>query len=251
MQDPSILFSVALKVLYKYCDVVLDCTKITILHRLMATLFPSLISGNLLDLGREIKMLDPYVDGYHLDVMDFHFVPNLTWGPDFINAIRSATPKVLFVHLMVEYPETYFDRMDLSKNDIVAIHYESPSKFSLESIFEQINSYGWTPSIALNPATGVKSLFPLKDSLKNVLLMSVEPGFSGQEFKPHTLQKLAELALWRREQNLSFTIGLDGGINATNCGPLIKLGADQLAIASAIFNHPNYAEAIKNIIKNC
>ncbi len=216
----------------------------------MPTLFPSLISADLLNLRQEINLIDPYVDGYHLDVMDFHFVPNLTWGPLFINEVRTATQKPLFIHLMVEYPEKYFDRLHLFEGDIVAVHYESPSQHSIEELFRQIASYGWTPSIAINPSTNLDPLYFLKDSLQNVLLMSVDPGFSGQTFIPEVLEKLKTLSAWRRQYDLSFTISMDGGINESNCAQLIKLGADQLAVASAIFNHPNRIEAIKNILKN-
>lgn len=216
----------------------------------MATLFPSLISADLLNLKHEIMLLDPHVDGYHLDVMDFHFVPNLTWGPAFINAIRSTTQKPLFIHLMVEFPEKYFDRMHLAEGDTIAIHYESPSLYSVEELLRQISSHACIPSIALNPSTSLDPIYHLKDMLKNVLIMSVEPGFSGQPFKVETLEKLKDLSSWRRHHGLSFTISMDGGINERNCSQLIELGADQLAIASAIFSQPDHIEAIKNIVKN-
>lgn len=217
---------------------------------LMAALFPSLISANLLNLETEIHALDPYVSGYHLDVMDFHFVPNLTWGPSFINAIRTATKKPLFIHLMVEYPEKYFDRLKLHENDIVAIHYESPSLYTPKQLLELISSYGWTASLAINPSTSLDPVFSLKDYLSNVLLMSVEPGFSGQSFIPHTFEKLATLSNWRKEQNLSFTISVDGGINESNFSELVTLGVDQLAVASAIFNQADRIAAIRNFLKN-
>lgn len=216
----------------------------------MAALFPSLISANLLNLETEIHTLDPYVAGYHLDVMDFHFVPNLTWGPSFINAIRTATKKPLFVHLMVDYPEKYFDRFKLHQDDIVAIHYESPSAYTHEQLLQSICSRGWIASLALNPATPLDALHPLKNHLQNVLLMSVEPGFSGQTFIPDSLEKLSTLAAWRRENNLSFTISIDGGINEANSSELISRGADQLAVASAIFSHTDRIRAIKNILRN-
>ncbi len=216
----------------------------------MAELFPSLISADLLNLQQQVDLLDPYVEGYHLDIMDFHFVPNLTWGPPFINALRQATDKPLFIHLMVEYPENYFDRMNLHEGDIVAIHYESPSALTVHTLFKEIRKQGWIPSIALNPTTSLESIYPLKDVLKNVLIMSVNPGFSGQPFLPHSAEKLKTLAAWRRSHNLSFIIGMDGGINKNNCKELIKNGADQLAIASAIFNHATPVEALLKIKKN-
>ena len=214
-------------------------------------IFPSLISADLLNLKKEIAILEPYVAGYHLDVMDFHFVPNLTWGPAFVNAIRTATQKTLFIHLMVEYPENYFDRLHIHEGDIVAVHYESPSDYSIEELFRQISLRGWVPSIAINPQTPLDPVFFLKDSLKNVLLMSVEPGFSGQTFIPQVVDKLKALATWRHQHELSFTISMDGGIDQSNCKNLINFGVDQLAIASAIFSHSDRILAIQNILKNC
>lgn len=217
----------------------------------MAAIFPSLISAHLLELKKEILLLEPYVAGYHLDVMDFHFVSNLTWGPDFINAIRKVTQKTLYVHLMVEYPEKYFNRLQLSQSDIVAVHYESPSEYSLQELIRLIKSHGWVPSIAFNPATPLDPVFLLKDHLENVLLMSVDPGFSGQQFKESTLSKLATLASWRQQHNLQFSICVDGGINTTNCSNLVRSGADQLALASAIFSHHDRIKAVRDILDKC
>lgn len=217
----------------------------------MVRIFPSLISADLLNLEREILEIDPYVSGYHLDVMDFHFVPNLTWGPSFINRIRRVTYKPLYIHLMVDYPEKYFKHFSLQKGDTVAIHYESPSLFTPLELFTIIQSYNLIPSIALKPSTALDVVFSLEESLSDVLIMSVEPGFSGQTFIPAIKEKIAALASWKRAHNLSFTISVDGGINRSNFGELVRLGADQLAIASAIFSDPNRLDAIKNISKNC
>lgn len=216
----------------------------------MANIFPSLISADLLNLKHEIEEIDPYVGGYHIDVADFHFVPNLTWGPAFINAIRLATYKPLWVHLMVEYPEKYFDRLALQEEDIVSFHAESKSTYSMQSLTMLIKSNNWIPSIALNPTTPLSILIPLKDLLEHVLIMSVEPGFSGQSFIPSVQEKIQCLVEWRKEHQLSFTIAVDGGIDASNFSNLVNLGATQLAVASAIFSHTNRLAAIKDIVKN-
>jgi ribulose-phosphate 3-epimerase len=213
----------------------------------MNGIYPSLISSNLLALGTEVQQLEPYAAGFHLDVMDFHFVPNLTWGPDFINALRKVTDKKLWVHLMVDYPEKYFERLKLSPHDIVTIHLESPSSLSITSLCTTIKSYNWIPSIALNPHTPLEALIALPVALEHVLLMSVQPGFSGQTFLPFVLHKLKALNAFRQAHNLSFTIGLDGGITQEKILELKHLGANQLAVASALFNTSNPRKTLKNL----
>ncbi len=213
----------------------------------MVEIFPSLISANLLHLQEELSTLEPYVAGFHLDVMDFHFVPNLTWGPSFINQIRMGTKKQLWVHLMVDYPETYFDRLILNAGDIVTIHIESPSLYDFNTLSSAISQRGWTASVALNPSTPLEVLNGLKTN--HVLLMSVEPGFSGQQFIPDTIEKLKSLDAKRLQSGIPYTIALDGGITENNVEELIQNGANQLAIASALFSHLNRIAAIKRFLK--
>lgn len=219
----------------------------------MAQFFPSLISANLLKLQEEIALLEPYVTGFHIDVMDFHFVPNLTWGPPFINEIRAATKKQLFVHLMVDYPEKYLDRMKLHEQDIVSVHFECKSDKGIIAILKELKARGWTASIALNPGTSITSLAGLTGdhvTFDHVLLMTVEPGFSGQEFIGDMFEKLKNLAAFRTQQGLSFPIAVDGGVNQDNVQELIRLGADQFAIASAIFNYPDRIATLKKFPTN-
>ncbi len=214
----------------------------------MVELFPSLISANLLRLQEEIELLEPHVAGFHIDIMDFHFVPNLTWGPAFVEAIRQATHKKLWIHLMVDYPEKYLSLLELFEHDIVSIHWESPRKESIEHTFDSIRARGLTPSLAINPRTSLEILYSFAP--EHVLLMSVEPGFSGQEFIENTFDKLKELALYKKKHNLPLTIALDGGINLTNTKKLVQTGAEQLAIASGIFSHQNRVEAVQKILKS-
>ncbi|MBA3751479.1 ribulose-phosphate 3-epimerase [Candidatus Dependentiae bacterium] len=216
----------------------------------MIKIFPSLISSDLLQIKQTLELLDPLVEGYHLDIMDFHFVPNLTWGPAFVNAIRAATKKQLFVHLMVDNPEQYFDLFSLQEDDIVSFHYESPSGYTPEELTTQISSRGWIPSIALNPETPLEVIFSLTN-LQHLLLMSVNPGFSGQTFITSTLEKLVQSATIRSQRNKPFTIAVDGGINENNCYELASSGADELAIATAIFKDPSPSQALLRLRKAC
>lgn len=215
----------------------------------MTAIFPSLISADLLNLENVIKKIDSYSNGYHLDVMDFHFVPNLTWGPDFINSIRKATKKKLLVHLMVEYPEKYLDRFKLKKSDIISVHIESPSTLMIEELLSLIKKKNLISSVALNPFTPIESILGIKTQLQHVLLMSVHPGFSGQKFLPHVLLKLKSLNTFKKTHNLHFKIAVDGGINLNNCKSIIKSGADELAIASAIFDKKSPIKALKEFSK--
>ncbi len=209
----------------------------------MVQIFPSLIAANLLNLEKEIQRLEPHVDGYHIDVMDFHFVPNLTLGPDFVNAIRAATKKPLMVHLMVDYPERYFKRMALKEDDIVSIHPESPSENTPTELIQAIADLGWTPSLALNPDTNISVVQTIDAPLKHILLMSVNPGFSGQEFMPLVYEKIKEA------QHLDAIIAVDGGVNLDNARKLADTGAHQLVLGSALFKDSDPVKALSAIQK--
>lgn len=211
----------------------------------MIEIFPSLISADLLNLQKEIETLEPYCAGFHLDIMDFHFVDNITWGFDFINQIRKFSKKQLQIHLMVQYPEKYLSRLILNQNDIISIHIESVSNIPVEEILYKIRDLNLMPSIAISPFTPLESLISLNFKLEHVLLMSVNPGFSGQKFMPHTINRLIALNNFRQTHNSYFKICVDGGINLDNYKILIQNGADQLAIASAIFDFKNRIEALK------
>jgi ribulose-phosphate 3-epimerase len=213
----------------------------------MLKVFPSLISANVLKLEQEIKLLEPHCAGFHLDVMDFHFVPNLTWGPVFINAIRKITHKQLHVHLMVDNPEKYLDVCLLQPGDIISVHPESRSAISLPALLYEIKIRGLIPSIALKPSTPLEAAITLQAPLEHILLMSVEPGFSGQPFISRIFSKLQALVQFRNAHNLKFAIAMDGGINQKNIKQLADTGVNQVAIASAIFSSYNQVQALQTL----
>lgn len=212
----------------------------------MAQIFPSLIAADPLTLGATINLLDPYVSGYHLDIMDFHFVPNLTIGPDIVHAVRKATNKPLLIHLMVDYPERYLDRLRLQKGDVVAIHAESRSDLSLSKLINTLRSLGWTPSLALNPETDVFIATTISVPLEHLLLMSVNPGFSGQTLMPMIYDKITQV----HSLGHSYTLAIDGGVNADNAPQLVAAGADQLVIGSALFKTPDPVATLQAIQKS-
>lgn len=207
-------------------------------------IFPSLISGDLLNLEHQIKQLEPYCAGFHLDVMDFHFVPNLTWGTQFVNAIRAATTKPLWVDLLVDKPQQYLDRLSLQKHDIVSIHYESTYP---ENIFKTVTSMDLQASLALDPTTPLEAVQPFIELVNQITLMSVKPGFSGQAFIPNSVERLKQLAAMRKQSNLSFSIGMDGGLNEQTLPLVVPYGLDMAGIASGIFSHKNPVAALKKL----
>lgn len=210
----------------------------------MIKIFPSIIEGNILNLESQIKYLEPYCDGFHLDVMDFHFVPNLTFGPIFVNKITQITNKKNFIHLMVDNPEKWLDLLDLKKEDTFCFHVEASK--NCKKIIDEIHKKNWSAGIAINPKTSLETIYPFISEIETVLLMSVEPGFSGQKFIPNTLDKIKQLVQYKKDNNLKFSITIDGGVNEKNIAELTKLGVENFAIGSAIFKKNNSLEVLKN-----
>lgn len=208
-------------------------------------IYPSLISADLLNLATVIKLLEPHCDGFHLDVMDNHFVPNLTWGPAFINAIATVAKKTAHVHLMIDNPAAMLDRFTLPKDTIIAFHGQSTQ--NPRELIKKITLKGWVASIALSPALGIETIAELLPEVGEVLVMSVEPGFSGQKFMPAALEKAAWLAEYRQQKSLDFTIVMDGGINAENIGQVRKAGVDGVAVAAGIFGTPDPIKALNTL----
>ncbi len=213
----------------------------------MATIYPSLISSDIMNLRRVIELLDPHCDGYHLDVMDNHFVPNLTWGTQFINAIARETSKPLLVHLMVDDPTNWIKKLSLNPHSTISMHIES--KGQVRRNIEQIRERNIHPNLAVNPNTEIQAIFPYLDAIDSVLIMSVKPGFSGQSFIKGTEEKLKPLIATRQTQGLNFSIGMDGGINKENIKDLANQGVELFGIASAIFDQPNYVKALNDLQK--
>ncbi len=209
---------------------------------------PSLISSDLLDLKATIKLLDPHCKGYHLDVMDDHFVPNLTWGPSFINAIRQTTNLSLYVHLMVDNPFAWPDRLELKHEDTIVFHYEAlPNQRDQKKLIDHIHSKGILAGIALNPNTSVDLIADCLPLIDSVLVMSVEPGFSGQAFIPHALNTVKRLDGLRIVHKYRFSIAMDGGINERTIKDIANHNVDIAAAASALFSKPDPIQALRKL----
>lgn len=211
-------------------------------------IYPSLISSDVLQLKKTIEMLDPHCDGYHIDVMDDHFVPNLTWGPVFVKAIMGATRLPVHLHLMVDNPECWIDRVALRKEDVFIFHHEAVrNEDKICALIKGIKKSGCLVGAALNPETAVEKVFPYLAFLDYILLMSVRPGFSGQKFIPEVLKKVSVLKEALAKQRRACVIGMDGGVSRENIGVLKKALVDEVGVASAIFATNDPVRAIKEL----
>ena len=211
-------------------------------------IYPSLISADILNLKTVITQLDSHCNGYHIDVMDDHFVPNLTWGAAFINAIQTATNLPTHIHLMVDTPQTWSDRLALREGDIFIFHGEAVSDpEKIRKLISQVKEKNWKVGLAVNPATPIEIVFEFLPALDHVLIMSVNPGFSGQKFMPEVVDKVKPLVEKRNQDGLVFTIGMDGGIGQDNIGMLAQAGVEQFGIASALFSADDLLATLKKL----
>lgn len=205
---------------------------------------PSLLSANFLNLEKDIQMLnESEAEWLHLDVIDGQFAPNITFGLPVVEAIRKSTTKFLDAHLMIKHPENMIDAFVKAGVDSITVHYEACT--NLHRVIQQIKSYGIKAAVALNPHTSIQSLEYIIDDLDMVLLMSVNPGFSGQKFIDHTYKKLKQLdgAKWMTNA----LIQIDGGVSLENAELLKISGANVLVAGNAIFKSDNPTETIKKL----
>ena len=210
---------------------------------------PSVLSADFGRLADEVQAAEAAgADWLHLDVMDGHFVPNLTMGPDVVGAIRRATSLPLDVHMMVSDPAKYAPRFIDVGADLVSVHYEAcPEPHGL---IADIRARGARPSLAVSPDTPVAVVTPSAPDLDMVLVMSVYPGFGGQKFIPGSLAKLSEARELRERLGLRYLIEVDGGITVDNAGAAARAGADVLVAGTAVFGADDYGGAISAIRRN-
>ncbi len=176
----------------------------------------------------------------HVDVMDGHFVPNITFGPPVVKALRPITTLPLDCHLMIENPDAFIPEFAAAGADMIAVHQEACRH--LHRTLQLIAEHGMKPAVVLNPATPVETLVDVLPMLHHVLVMSVNPGFGGQKFLPFTLDKIAHLAELREELGLNFRIEVDGGVGQDTVAAVVDAGADMLVAGSAVFA-PDMTEA--------
>jgi ribulose-phosphate 3-epimerase len=212
----------------------------------MVQIVPSILSADFARLGEEIAKVERGgAQMLHVDIMDGHFVPNLTIGPPVVKSIRKITNLTLDVHLMITDPDKYAPLFIEAGADQVSVHYEAATH--LDRTIRMIQSEGARAGVVLNPATPVSLLEDILDVADYVLVMSVNPGFEGQQFIPNALRKIRRLDETRREHRLGFAIEIDGGVSRDNVAEIVQSGCDWLVAGSAVFHSADAAATVKEM----
>jgi ribulose-phosphate 3-epimerase len=209
----------------------------------MVKIAPSILSADFARLGEEIRDVEQGgADYIHVDVMDGHFVPNITIGPLIVEAIRPITKLPLDVHLMIENPDQYIEAFAKAGADYITVHVEACRH--LHRTLQHIKSFGVKAGVVLNPATPVESIQHVIEDVDMVLLMSVNPGFGGQKFIPSVLPKIRQVKDMAASRKPGLEIEIDGGVNGETAKQCIEAGATVLVAGSAVYNAKDRAQAI-------
>ncbi len=208
-------------------------------------LAPSLLSADFARLLDEARTVAPYASRLHWDVMDGHFVPNLTFGPPVVNALRRRLDVPFEIHLMIDRPATYAPQFDVRPGDTIVFHVESSD--SVEESIAAIARTGAAVGVSLRPGTPLARILPLLDRVSLVLVMSVEPGFGGQAFMTDALARIRSLA--REIGRRPVEIGVDGGIHLGNIADVVRAGADVVVAGSAVFAAGDRVAALRALLE--
>jgi len=211
-------------------------------------LAPSILSADFAYLSEQVEAA---VEGgatlVHVDVMDGHFVPNLTLGPAVVRSLRKATDLPLDCHLMIERPDELIPAFAEAGADWISVHQEACRH--LNRTLTLIRGHGVSPGVVLNPATPIETLSEVLDMVDYVLVMSVNPGFGGQKFIPGAVDKIRRLAEWRAQRHWAYRIEVDGGIDLETVGEAVRAGAEILVAGNAVFGHGNPTDNAQKLLK--
>ena len=211
-------------------------------------LAPSILSANFANLAAHARQaLDGGGTLLHVDIMDGHFVPNLTIGPPVVASLRKALPDVIFdCHLMIENPDEFIPEFAKAGATWISVHQEAC--VHLDRTLHHIADHGCKPAVVLNPATPVETLTDVLDLVHHVLVMSVNPGFGGQQFIHNSLKKMRELARLREERGLDFRIEVDGGVALDTVADVVRAGAELLVAGNAVFGHGDATQNARQLL---
>jgi ribulose-phosphate 3-epimerase len=209
---------------------------------------PSILAADFSRLSEEIRRVEQAgADWIHCDIMDGHFVDNISFGPEIVGIVRKETKLPLDVHLMIQRPDHYAPRFVKAGANSITVHVEREADHDVEKTLRLIRDTGCRPGLSLNPATPFESVEPFLDKIDLLLVMTVHPGFGGQSFRPEMMEKVKRAAEWNKSRQRKIDIEVDGGINAETARLSIQNGANVLVAGTSIFRAKDYREAIREL----